>query len=174
MVTTKEIGIPKHQTTLRRLMEISYLSPSVQIPAPLRSRGFSGVQYHPCKMNRETATIRIVNKRKAATEHPRIFLGQPKYCLRHPFDNSQFEGPAHLTSDGPIEQEYLRWLRREWHAKDGIVRYELERLMDLYDTGVLEIAWSSRVHKLQAKILVYALTQMRDMYILGRIKIKSA
>ena len=124
-------------------------------------------------MNRETATIRIVNKRKAATEHPRIFLGQPKYCLRHPFDNSQFEGPAHLTSDGPIEQEYLRWLRREWKCCPQ-VRYELERLMRLYDKGVLEIAWSSRVHKLQAKILVYALTQMRDMYILGRIKIKSA
>lgn len=123
-------------------------------------------------MNRETATIRIVNKRKAATEHPRIFLGQPKYCLRHPFDSSQFEEPAHLTSDGPIEDEYLRWLRREWNAKDGIVRHELVRLMNLYDKGVLEIAWSSRVHKLQAKILVYALTQMRDKYILDFVKFK--
>ena len=123
-------------------------------------------------MNRETATIKIVNKRKAATEHPRIFLGQPKYCLRHPFDNSQFEGPAYLTGDGPIEQEYLQWLRREWKCCPQ-VRYELEHLMRLYDKGVLEIAWSSRVHKLQAKILAYALTQMRDQYILGRIKIAS-
>ena len=125
-------------------------------------------------MNRETATIRIVNKRKATTEHPRIFLGQPKYCLRHPFDNSQFEGPSYLTSNVPIEEEYLRWLRREWNAQDRIVRNELERLMKLYDKGVLEIAWSSRVHKLQAKILVYALTQMRDKYILGRIEMKTA
>ena len=122
-------------------------------------------------MNRETATIRIVNKRKATTKHPRIFLGQPKYCLRHPFDSSQFEEPAHLTSDGLIEDEYLRWLRREWKQCPQ-VRYELERLMNLYDKGVLEIAWSSRVHKLQAKILVYALTQMRDKYILGFVKFK--
>tara|TARA_B100000579_G_scaffold412255_1_gene403821 strand:+ start:6762 stop:6902 length:141 start_codon:yes stop_codon:yes gene_type:complete len=46
--------------------------------------------------------------------------------------------------------------------------------MKLYDKGVLEIAWSSRVHKLQAKILAYALDQMRDQYILGRIKMKPA
>tara|TARA_B100001996_G_scaffold188791_2_gene144496 strand:- start:451 stop:591 length:141 start_codon:yes stop_codon:yes gene_type:complete len=46
--------------------------------------------------------------------------------------------------------------------------------MRLYDKGVLEIAWSSRVHKLQAKILVYALTQMRDKYILGRVEMETA
>ena len=54
------------------------------------------------------------------------------------------------------------------------MRYELERLMKLYDKGVLEIAWSSRVHKLQAKILTYALIQMRDKYILGLVKMETA
>ena len=125
-------------------------------------------------MNRETATIRIVNRTKATTEHPRIFLGQPKYCLRHPYAELKFPDPAYLTEDRAIETDYLQWLRGQWNAKDRIVRNELERLMDLYDTGVLEIAWSSRVHKLQAKILAYALTQMRDKFILGHVEMKTA
>jgi len=125
-------------------------------------------------MNRETATIRIVNRKKAATEHPRIFLGQPKYCLRHPYAELKFPDPAYLTEDRAIEVEYLQWLRGQWNAEDKLVRRELERLMNLYDKGVLEIAWSSRVHKLQAKILAYALTQMRDKFILGQVKMEAA
>jgi len=124
-------------------------------------------------MNRETATISIVNRKKAATKHPRIFLGQPNYCLRHPYSELKFPDPAYLTEDRPIEVEYLQWLRGQWNAEDRIVRHELVRLMNLYDKGVLEIAWSSRVHKLQAKILAYALTQLRDKFILGHVEMKT-
>ena len=125
-------------------------------------------------MNRETATIRIVNRKKAATEHPRIFLGQANYCLRHLFNDPKFPNPAGLSDDRAIETDYLQWLRGQWNAEDRIVRNELDRLMKLYDKGVLEIAWSSKVHKLQAKILAYALTQMRDKYILGLVKMEAA
>ena len=125
-------------------------------------------------MNRETATIRIVNRKKAATEHPRIFLGQSNYCLRHLFNDPKFPNPAGLSDDRAIETDYLQWLRGQWNAEDRIVRNELDRLMKLYDKGILEIAWSSKVHKLQAKILAYALTQMRDKFILGYVKMEAA
>ena len=125
-------------------------------------------------MNRETATIKVVNRTKAATEHPRIFLGQPMYCLRHPYAEQKFPDPAYLTEDRAIEAEYLQWLRGQWNAKDRTVRNELFRLMEICDKGVLEISWSSRVHKLQAKILAYALTQMRNKFILGHVEMKTA
>jgi len=125
-------------------------------------------------MNRKTGTIRIVHRNKAATEHPRIFLGQANYCLRHLWNDPKFPNPVGYSGNRAIETDYLQWLRGQWNAKDGIVRNELERLMDLYDTGVLEIAWSSNVHRLQAKILAYALTQMRDKFILGHVEMKTA
>ena len=132
----------------------------------LKLKGFLEIQ------NSLSIVLENVNKLKAKTEHPRIFLGQANYCLRHLFNDPKFPNPVGYSGNRAIEDDYLQWLRGQWNAEDRIVRKELERLMKLYDEGVLEIAWSSNVHRLQAKVLAYALRQMRDKLILGHVEMK--